>query len=67
MIMLVQSFHRPDLKIWRWAASWPRNPNWAMMIASTPALTSCHQLSPIQMKASTQAARMTTAPISLVQ
>ena len=67
MIRLVQSFQRPDLKIWRWAASWPRNPNWAMMIASTPALISCHQESPIQMKPSTQAVRMTRAAISLVQ
>jgi hypothetical protein len=67
MIRLVQSFHRPDLKIWRWAASWPRNPNCVMMIASTAALISCHQLSPIQMNASTQAVKMARAPISLVQ
>ena len=67
MIRLTQSFHRPDLKICRCAASWPKNAIWVIRIARTPALASCHQLSPIRMKPTTQAARMSTAPISLAQ
>ena len=42
-----------------------KNEIWVITTARTPALASCHQLSPIRMKPTTQAARIRTAPIQL--
>lgn len=64
---LTQSFHRPDLKICRCAASWPRKAIWVRITASTAAQASCHQLSPVQMNAATHPASTSTAPTSLLQ
>ena len=64
---LTQSFHRPETKICRCAASWPRKAIWTMITASTAPEASCHQEFPIQRKVTTQATRTTTAPISLAQ
>ena len=64
---LTQSFHRPETKICRWAASWPRKAIWTMITASTAPEASCHQEFPIQRKPMTQATRIRTAPMSLDQ
>ena len=40
------SFTRCEPKAWRWAVSWPRNPNWVQTRENTTASASCHQESP---------------------
>ena len=64
---LIQSFHLPERKIWRCAASWPRNAVWVNRIARNAAVNSCHQVPPIQTKTATDAAKAIGTAASLVQ
>ena len=67
MTRVVQSFHRPERKICRCAASWPSIATCVKITASAAAVNSCHQVSPIRTKAARAAPKTTGRAISWVQ
>ena len=64
---LTQSFHLPERKICRCAASCPRNAVWVNRNANQTAMNICHHESPIQMNTPIETMNATGIRVSFVQ